>query len=481
MFVSLLRRHLPPANHQLQSLRQGPRPTVEPPWIQSVGGRRAQDETTREMSTGGTIQRRTARHQGMTQTTEDRDTLMDDEREPTAAELAQWQRESTFLPGGRSDSRLISPPSATFRPGWCSAVSSGRWNQSCPITSRSTWAGPTLEMRRHGARWNMLWEAGQFRRRFFDEDEMPAPIAKIADLGDINAILVPRTKSRYFEYAPLFHLLPKSTLDRFGLPLLRRGQWPFINDYSNVDRFLSPDFGERLAKAWAWTVWPHLNSGSRLSAFSKDDPIRLLAHNLDFWVPPVTAVIQEILQAFPEVDKGKPVGPVELDDGSILEGAMTGNPRMGGSIWIGEDDATEVVADTVEAADSTGQLRGILDAVRSHRVTDDFSAQWSNAREDFERKLYRKRNKVRVRFVELTDTIPVQGPESEVLGKLVTSDFLALLDSQQREVVVLLSSGHRQHEIAEQLGYANHSPISKKLAHIRRQAEQYFGMGPSSN
>jgi len=143
---------------------------------------------------------------------------------------------------------------------------------------------------------------------------------------------------------------------------------------------------------------------------------------------------------------------------------------------MGEEDAAEKIVETVEAADETGRLRAILEAVRSHRVADDFSAQWSYAREDFERKLYRKRNKVQVRFVELTDTIPIQGPESEILGKLVTSDFLALLDSQQREIVVLLSSGYRQYEIAEQLGYANHSPVSKKLTQIRRQAEQFFGL-----
>jgi hypothetical protein len=29
-----------------------------------------------------------------------------------------------------------------------------------------------------------------------------------------------------------------------------------------------------------------------MKASSKDDPIRLLSHNLDFWVPPVTEVIQ---------------------------------------------------------------------------------------------------------------------------------------------------------------------------------------------
>ena len=31
-------------------------------------------------------------------------------------------------------------------------------------------------------------------------------------------------------------------------------------------------------------------SGSKMKAFSSDDPIRLLAHNLDFWVHTVTAM-----------------------------------------------------------------------------------------------------------------------------------------------------------------------------------------------
>lgn len=416
----------------------------------------------------------------MTQTQEHMETWMDDEREPTAAEHEAWQRANTFLPADEATSEAF-PSLRNISAGMLFGGVIRPVEPELPDYVAIEMDHPDLEMAGVVGRWNMLWEAGQFRRRFFDEDEMPAPIAKLADLGDINTILVPRSASRYFEYEPLYHLLAKSTLDRFGLPLLRGGQWPFLADHSNVDCFLAPDFGERLAKAWAWTVWPHLNSGSRLSAFTKDDPIRLLAHNLDFWVPPVTDVIQEILRTFPEVDKGKTVGPVTLVDGSVLAGAVTGNPRMGGPIWMGEDDAAEVVAETFEAADTTGRLRAILDAVRSHRVADDFSAQWSNAREDFERKLYRKRNRVQVRFVELTDTIPVQSPESEVLGKLVTSDFLALLDSRQREIVVLLSSGYRQHEIAEQLGYANHSPISKKLAQIRRQAEKYFDLEPGSN
>ncbi|KQY55665.1 hypothetical protein ASD11_14210 [Aeromicrobium sp. Root495] len=324
------------------------------------------------------------------------------------------------------------------------------------------------------AQWNMLWEAGQFRRRFFDQDDLPEPIASIADMGDINTILVPRTATRFFEYEPLFHLLPKATLSRFGLPLLRRGLWPYQADWSGIEQFLPEDFEDRLARAWAWTVWPRINSGSGLNAFSRDDPIKLLAHNLDFWVPPITDVIESALRELPEVDKGREVGPVILEDGSALEGAVTGNPRMGGYAWVGEEWADEVVRETVDLADQTGRLRDIIDAVRSHRLEDDFSTRWSYAREDFERKLHRKRNRVQVRFVELTETIPVQGSESDFADRVVTNDFMALLDREQREVVVLLASGLRQHEVAEKLGYANHGAISKKLSRIRKQAEHYF-------
>jgi hypothetical protein len=334
----------------------------------------------------------------------------------------------------------------------------------------------SLDLQEQVMMWNMAWEAGQFRRRLFAEEELPEQMAKVADLGDNNIMFVPRSRSRYLEYAPLYHLLPKATLDKFKLPLLKRGSWPYMAELGRADRLLPGNFAQRLAEAWAWTVWPHLDSGSRPSAYKKTDSIRLLAHNLDFWIPPVTTVVQEMLQCYPEVDKGRSTGPLRLENGEFLEGALVGNPRAGGLIWKGEAEAAEMVALTVDTADSTGRLRDVLAAVRAHRVEEDFSSNWSYAREDFERRLYRKRNKVQVRFVELTETIPVQGPESEIVGKLVTSDFLALLDATQRQIIILLSSGYRQHEIAEALGYANHSPITKRLAQIRQQAVAYFGL-----
>ena len=148
---------------------------------------------------------------------------------------------------------------------------------------------------------------------------------------------------------------------------------------------------------------------------------------------------------------------------------------MGGDVWRGEDEAECMVERTIEAADAHGRFRDILDAVRSNRVEEDFSERWSCAREDFERKLYHKRLKIKVRFVELTDTIPVQGPETEVVDRTVISDFLALLDERDRQVVVLLSSGvTKLAEVADMMGYRNHSPVSKRLDRIRKQAARFF-------
>ncbi|WP_034270581.1 hypothetical protein [Actinospica robiniae] len=327
------------------------------------------------------------------------------------------------------------------------------------------------------ANWNMQWEAAQYRSLMFDEEELPSPVRELAERGEFNVVFVPRTRSRYYEHAPLFHLIPKAMLDRHGLPQIRRGLWPFTMDTAEPDRYLPEDFDVRLSRAWASTVWSHLFRKSPLNRFSDSDPIRLLAHNLDFWLPAGTEVVQDVLRGFGETDHGITAHPVHFTDGTVFDGGVRANPRMGGLLWCGEEEAEQIVRQTIETADTHGRLREILEAVRSNRVEEDFSDRWSYAREDFERKLYHKRLKVKVRFVELTETVPVQGPETEVLGNIVTGDFLAILDERDRQVVVLLHSGVTNlTQVAEVMGYANHSAVSKRLGRIRKQAAEFFDL-----
>lgn len=409
------------------------------------------------------------------------DAADDGDREPTQAEIESWEREQVFAPDDRTTPE-------EFPRLWNMSAGFTKRAILCPVApERPEYVTITLppaqirmdeSIRRSVAvaEWNRLWEAAQFRRRFFDEEELSPDLAKIVDRGDINIIFVPRTPCRYYEYAPLYHLLSRGTCERFRLPLLSRGQWPFTIENVDISKYLPDDFEQRLSRAWAATVWRYLNSGSGLAAFSRDDPIRLLAHNLDYWIPPVTEAIQDTLREFPVVPgDGDLPTEIRLIDGSVREGAVPGWPRAGGDLWRGEAEAAEFVGLTVDQADATGRLRGILDAVRSNRVADDFSARWSNAREDFERKLYCRRSKITVKFVELHDTVPVQGPETEVEGRMVFADFMALLDEKERQIVVLLASGYTKlTDIAAELGYANHSPVSKKLAKIRRQAQVFF-------
>lgn len=401
---------------------------------------------------------------------------MTDDRELTEAEIEAFERDSTLEdPGVSAD---LYPRLWNVSAGMIYRRVIRALEPSPPeyvTVALPRWHHTEAELTVAIAEWNMLWEAAQFRRRFFSEEQLPPQLREIADRGDVNVMFVPRTASRYYEYAPLFHLLPRAIVERHGLPLLRAGQWPYLAEGGWNGRYVPVDFEARLGRAWAQAIWRHLMSGSPLRAFSGSDPIRLLAHNLDFWLPPVTAVIQDILRDLPVVDNDVEEGPPPLIDGTVLEGAVMANPRMGTDLWRGEAEAAEALRWTVDQADADGQLRGILDAVRSNRVEDDFSEYWSYAREDFERKLYHKRSKIKVRFVELTDTIPVQGPETEVEAGMLFADFLALLDKQDRQVVVLLQSGvTKVGDVAKILGYRNHSPISKRLARIRRKAAEYF-------
>lgn len=330
------------------------------------------------------------------------------------------------------------------------------------------------------AMWNGAWETAQLRNRIkYFVHELPKEVRPIVRLReDINVTFVPRwDHSRYNAYAPLFHLLPRRTLVRFNLPVLGTGFWPSLFAAKQV---LPADFDARLERAFASHIWPYLSPGSRLDGFSRDDPIRLLAHNLDYWLGPITDMVQVQLRTYGRPETTEPevaakMAKARLDLGDRELGVTVERPLRGGDLWRGEDDARAATAELVDRADARGQLRGILEAVRGARVEEDFSARWSFAREDFERRLYSKRRKIKIRFVELTDTIPVHGPESEVEDRLIYEDFLAVLDRKERQVVVLLRSGFtRVGEIASQLGYANHSPVSKALARIRRKAANFF-------
>jgi hypothetical protein len=286
----------------------------------------------------------------------------EDEREPTAEKIEAFRRAQIYATGEWASAemfpRMFNMSAGFMYQAVLRAEEPDRPEYVTVTLPAGCWDDEqAMAMVNAVSQWNSLWEAAQFRRRCFDEDALPPQIARIADRGDVNVVFVPRSTSRYHEYASLYHLLPRPTLERFGLPLLSAGQWPFMSQIAAVDPYLPADFEHRLARAWGSAVWRHLIPASPISAFTRDEPIRLLAHNLDFWLPAVTEVIQGILRGLPVADCGIEEGPVRLTDGSVLPATVRANPRMGSDLWRGEADAAGVLAWTVEEADATGPAR----------------------------------------------------------------------------------------------------------------------------
>ncbi|ASR49528.1 hypothetical protein B4V02_23990 [Paenibacillus kribbensis] len=332
----------------------------------------------------------------------------------------------------------------------------------------------TIELDGFISQWNMTWEMGQIRNLFHEQD-IPKNLSWLKRFREENIYLIPELKkNRFYAYSPLYHLLPARILIAFGLPLLRSGIWPYSQRNWTIERNLPMDFDLRLAKAFAYYVWPLLNSRTKMEYFSEDEPIKVLAHNLDFWLPYVNMVIEERLKQFPraEIENAKQAKMLKKAENNVPEAISVYRPLIGGQIWEGEEEAWDVLIEVVERADSQGMLRALIDAVKSNRVQDDFSNKWSYEREDFERKLYKKRSKYRVKFVELSDTIPVIGPYSEVDERMFWQDFMTILDHKEKQVVVMLRNGTTNlSEIGKELGYANHSPISKALRKIQKKLQ----------
>ena len=322
--------------------------------------------------------------------------------------------------------------------------------------------------------WNLQWEAGPYRA--LDADDLPQALSFLRALEAVGTaptsdiVLIPREHDNiYHRWAPLYHLLPRRQVVSAGLPLIHRGMWPVMGVGRSAIR---PSQTGLLEHVFAQHLWSHGLGRPKapLAAFSKDDSLRLLSHDLGFWRSHFEALMRKYGHQRGRVARGD--GDTDPESSASEHADLRYEmPRFGTELWTGEAEAAEVTRDLIELADQRGRLRAVIDAIRSNRVEEDFSKRWSGEREDFERKLYRKRNKVKVSFVEFDDSIPYFDAETEVEGDMLYRNLMTVVSPKDRRVVVCLHNGiTRAREIAELLGYANHSPVSKALARIRREA-----------
>ena len=126
----------------------------------------------------------------------------------------------------------------------------------------------------------------------------------------------------------------------------------------------------------------------------------------------------------------------------------------------------------------------ILDIVREMPCDEDFEKQNTNVRKDFLRKWYHTRSK-KVKTVSLEKCLEDdeggiyyipdkrQNIEATVIAKDFSERFFAALPERDREILQLRHDGFTYAEIADRLGYANHSGVIKRMKVIEKQFKQF--------
>ena len=129
------------------------------------------------------------------------------------------------------------------------------------------------------------------------------------------------------------------------------------------------------------------------------------------------------------------------------------------------------------------KMREVWEIVKTHRCHGDYSSMPSHVKMDFHRHYYHTRAKTKVEPIisgysedgeeEVVYAPYTQNEFAEVEFRIWIDVFLKKLTEKDRQIIRLLEEGYTQVEIAQKLGYSNHSGITKRIAYIRREMTKF--------
>lgn len=259
-----------------------------------------------------------------------------------------------------------------------------------------------------------------------------------------------------YEILPLFYVLPK--------PLIYVRKWdsfprnPFTVITTPKWQKLCNTIGWRaeVADLWALTVWPSLGIRGGISNYSTNDPFIRLVYHTPLWAALLAAL------------------GVSLDSLAMMPDDA--------EIQYFSEKQTDFMCDGLAKLfwhDPTIKAKQILEIVQEHRAHDDFADRKSTVRIDFHRRYYHTRTKSTIISIdearEETEYIPANDHD---MYNVVANDWVEkfygwLGNKKDIDICKLLYLGCTQEQIAERLGYKNHSGINKRIKLIREIFEVF--------
>jgi hypothetical protein len=145
--------------------------------------------------------------------------------------------------------------------------------------------------------------------------------------------------------------------------------------------------------------------------------------------------------------------------------------------YMSYEDAIETVREMAEYFVSHSDFPKWREVITENRAHEDYDSRKSSVKIDFHRKWYHTRAKVKVLDFAQVDE-PSYYPYDNIVSRLDVERFTSRLDYKNKRIVKLLLEGYTQVEIAEMIGFANHSGVCKRIKKIGEAFLEY--MKPST-
>ena len=267
------------------------------------------------------------------------------------------------------------------------------------------------------------------------------------------------------EYLPLFYLMPKRILQEYHLStkLIPRHPWEIMKQPLLYLFIQSDIFPLIVTELTASLVWPYLCSND-MKFYSSNDPAWILAHSPEYWMQEFRR--EGILPTVEQLFNSEKVYH-----------------------YISESHIDYVMKRIMPSVMKEHNLAEIFDVTEKYRCFEDFSSRYNPRRTDLYRKWYHTRTKHPMVSLEehqdlyakkyggQSKLVPSEDPDAEevVTGQVIVEGFLVTLDEKERTILQMRLEGRTLAEIAEKLGYKNHSGVLKRIRKIGQAYEKFTG------
>lgn len=141
--------------------------------------------------------------------------------------------------------------------------------------------------------------------------------------------------------------------------------------------------------------------------------------------------------------------------------------------YLSREETDDLIRIMVGYYMSNCNFRLWREIVQEHRAHEDYDTRRNSVKMDFFRSWYHSRSKIKVLdYIDVEE--PGYYPYEKIDSKLDLERFTKRLDEKNQRIVKLLLAGYTQAEIAQRLGFANHSGVCKRIKKIGALLIEYM-------